>query len=422
VIVCQPAARWRGWGTRRPRGPPSVRRWRTPIREHSSEARPQSPCRHSARAASISRANHRRGSYFLTLVARTGRELPDSQPARSCSAPTISSGRGCPFECSFCTIINVQGRRSRCRTTDDIEKVLRGNPSPGVKRFFITDDNFARNKNWEATFDRVIKLKKEEGLEFKFIIQVDALSHLIPNFVEKAGLAGVNRVFIGLESVNPDNLMAAKKSQNKIAEYRTTLQAWKNVGVVTCCGYIIGFPGDTPERVMRDIEIIKRELPVDLIEFFCLTPLPGSEDHRSLSATGAWMDPDLNHYDVEHVTTEHPLMAREDFYNTYRRAWDAYYTPEHVETVMRRAVACGIKASKLQKLLFLVSGVPIHRGRASSPGRVVSPPIPQGPPPGPARRKSACVLQQIFVGDYLQTRPTVETPVQIQAYPVACGE
>jgi len=64
------------------------------------------------------------------------------------------------------------------------------------------------------------------------------------------------------------------------------------------------------------------------------------------------MDPDLNHYDVEHVTTEHPLMARQDFYNTYRQAWDAYYTPEHVETVMRRAVACGIKASKLQKLLF----------------------------------------------------------------------
>jgi hypothetical protein len=277
---------------------------------------------------------------------------PSNGTGNISSRMSFDSGRGCPFECSFCTVINVQGRKSRCRTTDDIEKVLRGNPSPGVKRFFITDDNFARNKNWEAIFDRVIKLKEEEGLEFKFIIQVDALSHLIPNFVEKAGLAGVNRVFIGLESVNPENLMAAKKSQNKIVEYRTMLQAWKNVGVVTCCGYIIGFPGDTPERVMRDIEIIKRELPVDLIEFFCLTPLPGSEDHRSLSATGAWMDPDLNHYDVEHVTTEHPLMAREDYYNTYRRAWDAYYTPEHVETVMRRAVACGIKPRKLQKLLF----------------------------------------------------------------------
>jgi hypothetical protein len=170
--------------------------------------------------------------------------------------------------------------------------------------------------------------------------------------VEKAGLAGVNRVFIGLESVNPDNLIAANKRQNRLAEYRTMLQAWKNVGVVTCCGYIIGFPGDTPERVMRDVEIIKRELPVDLVEFFCLTPLPGSEDHRTLIEEGVWMEPDMNKYDVEHVTTGHAQMTREDFYQTYRQAWDTFYTPEHVETVMRRAVACGIKASKLQKLLF----------------------------------------------------------------------
>ena len=72
------------------------------------------------------------------------------------------------------------------------------------------------------------------------------------------------------------------------------LQAWKSVGVITCCGYIIGFPNDTRERVLRDIEIIKRELPTDLLEFFCLTPLPGSEDHQILDRNGVWMDPDMN--------------------------------------------------------------------------------------------------------------------------------
>ena len=63
---------------------------------------------------------------------------------------SFDAGRGCPYQCSFCTIINVQGRRSRRRTPDDIEEIVRTNMAQGVFRFFITDDNFARNKDWET--------------------------------------------------------------------------------------------------------------------------------------------------------------------------------------------------------------------------------------------------------------------------------
>jgi hypothetical protein len=76
------------------------------------------------------------------------------------------------------------------------------------------------------------------------------------------------------------------------------LQAWKDVGVITYAGYILGFPNDTPEKIARNIEIIQREMPLDLIKFFFLTPLPGSEDHKVLHAKGVWMDPDLNKYDL----------------------------------------------------------------------------------------------------------------------------
>ena len=94
----------------------------------------------------------------------------------------------------------------------------------------------------------------------------------------------MRRVFIGLENINPDNLIAAKKRQNKITEYREMLQKWRDHGAITYAGYILGFPGDTKESIMRDIEIIKRELPLDILEFFFLTPLPGSEDHKVLCA------------------------------------------------------------------------------------------------------------------------------------------
>src|SRR5439155_1335885 len=149
---------------------------------------------------------------------------------------SLDAGRGCPYQCSFCTIINVQGRKSRYRSADDCEKIVRANVAQGIHRFFITDDNFARNKNWEAILDRMI----------------------------------------------------------------------------------------------------------ELLEFFYLTPLPGSEDHRNLHNAGKWMDPDVNKYDLNHCVTAHTRMTREEWEGVYRAAWDTYYTDEHIETVLRRAIATGI--------------------------------------------------------------------------------
>jgi len=264
----------------------------------------------------------------------------------------FDAGRGCPFTCSFCTIINVQGRESRFRDADDVERLIRTNYAQGVVRYFITDDNFARNRNWEAIFDRIIALREEAGLDTHFIIQVDTLCHRIPRFVEKAARAGCKRVFIGLENVNPDNLKIASKGQNKITEYRAMLQAWRTAGVLTYCGYILGFPGDTPESIERDIEIIKRELPIDLLEFFILTPLPGSADHKVLHDKGVWMDPDMNKYNLEHVTTGHPLMSAEALQGAYDRAWHQYYSWPHIETLMKRVIAARIKPARLGSMIF----------------------------------------------------------------------
>ncbi len=269
---------------------------------------------------------------------------------------SFDAGRGCPFQCSFCTIINVQGRKSRFRSPEDVERIVRTNLAQGINHFFITDDNLARNKNWEAMFDRLIALREAEGLRFNMVVQVDTLCHRIPRFIEKAARAGVTRVFLGLESINPDSLVGAKKKQNRISEYRTMLLEWKKHGCFTYAGYIIGFPTDTPETIVRDIEIIKRELPLDLLEFFCLTPLPGSEDHKKLLTAGVAMDPDMNRYDLEHVTTGHPIMSKADWERAYRLAWETYYTPDHMETVMRRGGAVGISPGKMLFLLLWFYG------------------------------------------------------------------
>ncbi|WP_246206518.1 B12-binding domain-containing radical SAM protein, partial [Propylenella binzhouense] len=263
-------------------------------------------------------------------------------------------GRGCPFLCSFCTIINVQGRVSRFRSADDLEAIVRANRAIGVDRFFVSDDNLARNRNWEPCFDRLIELAEREGLKVRLQIQVDTRCHKIPGFIEKAARAGVDQVFVGMENINPDNLAAVRKTQNRIAEFREMFLTWKKHAVLITAGYILGFPNDTRESILHDIEIIKRELPIDLIYFTNLTPLPGSEDHQRMVRAGEWMDGDLNKYDLNHRVTHHPRMSDAEWDEVYAEAWHRFYSWEHMETILKRmrALRSNKKLTTLNRLLW----------------------------------------------------------------------
>jgi hypothetical protein len=283
--------------------------------------------------------------------------LPAEAVRRAQSTVTFDAGRGCPFQCSFCTIINVQGRKSRYRNADEVERLVRTHLAQGITRFFITDDDLARNRNWEAILDRLIDLRERDGwIHLKLTIQADTQCHKVPRFVEKAVRAGCKRVFLGLESVNPENLAASRKHQNHVGEYRTMLQAWRSRGVLSQAGYIVGFPADTPESIENDIRTIQRELPVDILEFFMLTPLPGSADHRDLYLAGRWLEPDLNRYDSEHPAAEHPRMSAAAWKAAYDRAWHLYYSPKHVETLLRRAQAGGTPIKRLAAAIFTFYG------------------------------------------------------------------
>ena len=279
--------------------------------------------------------------------------LPEKHIRRYVKAlGSFDAGRGCPFSCSFCTIINVQGHKSRFRDADEVEDIVRTHHAMGIDSYFITDDNFARNKKWEEIFDRLAYLREEQGIDVYFVMQVDTLCHTIPNFLLKAQRAGCRFVYIGLENINPDSLKGVSKRQNKISEYRKMLQAWHDVRITSYCGYILGFPNDSPESMEREIRIVQKELPVDILEFFILTPLPGSADHREKYLKGEWMDPDLNKYDLEYVVSDHPTMTREEWQDMYYRAWHIYYSWEHIETIIKRAFAANIFLPRLVSLIF----------------------------------------------------------------------
>ncbi|HEX6849807.1 MAG TPA: radical SAM protein [Candidatus Polarisedimenticolaceae bacterium] len=252
---------------------------------------------------------------------------------------TIDAGRGCPYRCSFCTIIAVQGNTMRYRPAALIRERMRANAASGVDYYFFTDDNFARNPAWEEIFDAIVALRRDEGIDVQFMMQVDALAYRIPRFAEKAAAAGCSQVFIGMETLNPANLAAAGKTQNHAGDYRGMIDAWHAHGIACHVGYIIGFPFDTPESVREDVRRLRDEIGVDQASFFMLMPLPGSLDHAELVRRGEWMEPDLNRFDSFHPTTRHPRMSATEWFASFRQAWRDFYTVDAMKAILARANA-----------------------------------------------------------------------------------
>ena len=176
------------------------------------------------------------------LEGATGPYMPPEHVGRTLGMiSSFDAGRGCPLPVFVLHHHQRAGRITLPQRRRHRSFGARQCRRSGVRYFFITDDNLARNRNWESIFDRLIALR-QEGIHSRFIIQVDTACHKNPRFIEKAVAAGVKRVFIGLENIDPDNLASAKKKQNHISDYRELLLEWRKHRCITYCGYIIGFP------------------------------------------------------------------------------------------------------------------------------------------------------------------------------------
>ncbi|GAB6041520.1 B12-binding domain-containing radical SAM protein [Endothiovibrio diazotrophicus] len=261
-------------------------------------------------------------------------------------------GRGCPYLCSFCTIINVHGRRMRERTVEGMRNYVKANWANGIRHYFITDDNFARNPQWEPLLDELIRLREEEGIALDILIQVDVRAASIPRFVEKTLRAGCGRIFLGIESLREDNLESVHKKQNKKVEINRMILTWKRAGAIIYPGFIFGLPNDDRKRVMEDLELIKNHLAVDIAAFAVLTPYPGCKDQQMMLAAGVEMDPDFNRYDTEHVVVDLPNHSRAEWQAIYHEVWRSYYSFEHMETVLKRAMVSDLPVKEVFKSLL----------------------------------------------------------------------
>ncbi|MBI4417245.1 MAG: radical SAM protein [Ignavibacteriales bacterium] len=250
---------------------------------------------------------------------------------------TIDTGRGCVFNCDFCTIINVQGRTMRCRDPKQVGEFVRQSyHEAGVTHCFFTDDNIARNPRWRELFEVLINLRERENIPFTFMMQSDLAAMRMPgrDFFPLAARAGCNQVFLGVESVNKDNLRAQTKFQNQVNHYKELVDHCHSLGITCHAGYILGLPFDTPETIKQDIAVLQG-MGFDSASFYILSPLPGSKDHQVWWNEGRWMHEDFNTYDSAHVAVKPDRMTREELQQAWHDAWEQFYSTEHMANVLK---------------------------------------------------------------------------------------
>ena len=251
---------------------------------------------------------------------------------------TIDTGRGCVFNCDFCTIINVQGRTMRYREPKQvIEFVRQSYHEAGVSHSFFTDDNTARNPRWRELFSELIRMREEEKIPFTFMMQSDLAARKMPggDFFELAARAGCNQVFFGVESVNRENLRSKEKFQNQVSEYKDLIDHCHSLGIACHAGYILGLPFDTTASIKQDVAELQRMM-FDSASFYILSPLPGSKDHQRWWREGRWLDEDFNRYDSAHVAVKPERMSPDELMEAYHNTWEQFYSTEHMVNVLKQ--------------------------------------------------------------------------------------
>ena len=305
------------------------------------------------------------GSGEITVPVITDAQLPAiSDPYlhrfASSTMTTVDTSRGCPFTCSYCSVKNVMGRTMRARDPEAVVRWIRdAGDRHGIRSLFIVDDDFFRSPTWEPILEGMAAYRRE-GHELSFMMQVDAeaaaFGDLAPGeapssqrrkcerFLELAAAAGCYSAFVGFETFNPQNLLAATKVQNLDKEqrrrkddtagqallavkekYRRVVRNWHAHGVAVHCGYMIGFPFDDPECGRQSAEWLL-DVGVDLASFFVVTPLPGTEDHDRAMRDGTILDWDFNNYDSQHMVSHHPRMTTAEVVRAYREAYLTFYS------------------------------------------------------------------------------------------------
>jgi len=249
---------------------------------------------------------------------------------------TVQTTRGCPFDCEFCDVVSLFGRKVRTKSPEqvlaELEALYR---LGGVKDVFFADDNFVGNKAYaRELLHRLIPWMKERGEPFTFITQASVnLGHEL-ELMDLLTQANFNSIFTGVESPDEEVLQRAHKHQNVANPLADTIKAINANGLSLIASFILGLDGETSGAGDRIADFAEAtDLPVVMLNM--LFPLFKTRLWHRLQQEGRlredliddWMDRDAPEMEYYSQMFFQPSRPEEDIISEYVRMVDRLYEP-----------------------------------------------------------------------------------------------
>ena len=238
------------------------------------------------------------------------------------SVPVMTS-RGCPFNCTFCSVTPMFGRGYRYRSMENVLKELSLYEG---RRIFFCDDNFAADRKrsmelLQGIIDRNIKIK---GWGAQLRVEASRDDELMKMMRRTGG----NIVYLGLESVNEETLKAFNKKQS-VEDIADAIRRYHSYGMRVHGMFVLGGDDDTVETIRETVDFALR-LRIDTVQFLMLTPLPGTPLFEKLEAEGRLLTRDWELYDGHHAVFQPARMTAEELQTETVQAFQRFYAARHI--------------------------------------------------------------------------------------------
>ncbi|WP_216903986.1 B12-binding domain-containing radical SAM protein [Synechococcus sp. CCY 9618] len=180
----------------------------------------------------------------------------------------VQFSRGCPFQCEFCDIIVLYGRKPRTKSPDQLLAELEALYALGWRRdVFLVDDNFIGNKrNVKCLLPRLLAWQRQKGFPFSFTTEASVDLAADDALMTQMVACGFRRVFLGIETPDEASLVAVHKLQNTRSSLEQAVEAITAKGLQVMAGFILGFDGEQAGAGRRIVDFVTRtSIPVAML-------------------------------------------------------------------------------------------------------------------------------------------------------------
>jgi radical SAM superfamily enzyme YgiQ (UPF0313 family) len=243
----------------------------------------------------------------------------------------VSTSRGCPYDCTFCSVIRMFGRRYRFKSIDAALKELRYAASVSKATKFIVDDNFAASKTRSK---EILRGMIAEGIKTRWSAQVRTDVAADPGLLRLMADGGCHTLHIGFESINPATLEAYNKKQSR-EDIVSCIRTVRDHGIHIHGMFVLGADTDDAGTI-RDTADFAINLGVDTVQFLILTPLPGTPFFQDMMKSGRILHTDWSKYDVQHVVFRPRLLSPSALQIETFRAMGRFYSWKYIFSHLAR--------------------------------------------------------------------------------------